>query len=518
MSEAEAAGPGTGLLRRRVGAFLVPFAVLVAWMGWVIAPERSEIFPVLLLEFATLSAFFGVAAARHPQGEVRVSDPLVVLGLVFFYYYVYPAIKWSSGMRFGLEHDNSVRLLVPIVSWVQWMHVVFMGGVLVAYLASAPLRHLGPVPLEHYSKSLPAGRPAAILGILPFLLTILDRIIREGSILPQRTYGAAWGETIQATSQANRLGGADQFVGQMLSKIYFIPSILFGIGLGLVLAKRLAEGRRLGALMLLGIAPVLMFLSGGSRGFVAMPFLMAVLVADMLAGPIRKRYLLALGLAGMAFFNAFSIYRGVQDQGFAAAMESTTSELQHRNEQQFEATEDSSMLVKEAYALAYTDASGETVRPDYFMRSVLSLLPVQILPDKATWETTAGILSQALLGSRSVEAGGGVAGATMADGYFYAGVIGVIALAIVLGLVLGLTQRYLLAPRVQGGASFLHAALFMTWLCQLFNFARNELGGVFIQIVYYLVLPLGLGWFFLRGPMAARWYARLPWLPRPRKT
>lgn len=509
---------GTGLLARRAGAFLVPFAALVAWMAWVIVPERSDAFVVMLAEMALLSSFFGLAAVRHPQGEVRVSDPLVVLGLVFFYYYMFPAIKWSSGLRFGLEHDSSIRLVSPIVVWVQWMHIAFMGGVLAAYLASAPLKHIAPIPLDAYNRLLPRGRPVAILGILPFLLTILDRIVREGSILPQRNYGAAWGETIEATTEANRLGGADQFIVQLLSKVYFIPSILFGIGLGLVLAQRLREGRKVAALMLLGIAPVLMFLSGGSRGFVAMPFLMAVVVADMLAGPIKKRYLLALALVGMAFFNAFSIYRGVQDQGFSAALESTTTELQTRNEQQFEATEDSSMLVKEAYALAYTDATGEMVREDYFLRSVLSLLPVQVLPDKANWETTAGFLSRALLGTRGVEAGGGVAGATMADGYMYAGVVGVILLAVVLGLILGLTERYLLAPRIDGGASFLHVALFLTWTCQLFSFARSELASVLIQLIYYLVLPLGAAKLLLRGPLAAQWYARLPWLARARKT
>lgn len=493
---------------RRVVTLLVVLIGMFLYATVGVDEARADALPAMLMSITAWVTVLGVGMFRDLNGQIRVGDPLVMMLAIYFYYFINPGITWLHGANLALSGPATVIISSELVSQIQTLHVIFMLIASGAYFAVVRPFRVQRMSAEEAEAWLPAPRTVLLIAFVPLLLVIVQRIVSDGTILPTRNYGAEWQSGQESMNEARRVGGGDQVALQLFSKIYFVPAILQGLGLGVWLCRSIARRSRWGLALFAVTMPVVMLLAGGARSGVALPFLMAVLIADHLVGPLRWRWILAGALVGLTFFNAFAVYRGVQDQGFSRAVESTREQLATEREASQASTEDSVMLVKEALMVTLVDRGAPTHGGIYFVENVLSLLPQQMYPDKLLWVPTGAQLTRLLIGRTAADEGtSGVAGSIVADGYQIERELGLMILALVMGAIYGLAAR---AVGIGAGhprrAQLVQLCIFLTYVPQAYNYVRSDLGQVLVQLLYHLLIPL-VGAKMLRGVVSGEaWY------------
>jgi oligosaccharide repeat unit polymerase len=274
--------------------------------------------------------------------------------------------------------------------------------------------------------------------------------------------------------------------------VSFYPDTALGLACGLLLATALRTRstrrtyRSLGVIAALALITYL--LGDGARSPVVISVVLAIMFADIIAGPIKLKTIapaIALLLLAFMFAGYFRTYR---DQGVVDAATLAVQDLRSSDEQRTSG-EFISMLSKEAAIVdLYRQTAPEGVT--YLFQSVLELVPSQLLPQKLDWDRTASTLSQAFLRS-GADLGAGVAGTNIGDGYRFAGALGVAVLACIFGGILGIVQRW--SMQVQAGAKsgpvLLRLALAASYNSLGVVIIRASLGEMLVYLLYGVVLP-----------------------------
>lgn len=485
--------------------------VLLAGYAWRTAvPERAAVLPSMLAEIALWTAILVSLILRHPRHELRVSEPaLSVLGWMF-YYFLKPTFAWITGRRFMFESSSTVILEPDIVERVQQLHMLFMVGFFGAYLALAPRVVIAEEGQRDRLRRLPPVWPFVLVGLLPYITEVGGRILSTGSILPTKNYGDATFDSFDAISASRAQGGADYLLTQILSKLWFFPLAALGMGYGVVLARLISAARWGLTVLFFTQVPLLFILGSGSRSYVVFPFLMAVMVADVLAGPFRWRFFLPIIAAGLPIIEFYGVFRGHQDLGIRGAVDASQEQI--ASEADLVNTEDSGMLVKEAFCVLYADHTRQFRGFEYFIDAILLVLPAQVVPDKARITVTANFLSDVFLGFAATR-GAGLAGTAVGDGYMIAGEVGVLFLAAIMGAMFSLVLRAGVSNRglLRGPViwRFVYTLLFAT---QVTQYIRADLSLALSYLLYFLALPYALVRVFEGSLISATsfWMERLP--------
>ena len=420
---------------------------------------------------------------RNPYPELRVSDP----GLLYLFwcalYLILPSIFWLLGAAIPwaeyVTHDLAVELL--------WMHGVFIACLIGGYLAARPTEG---VPVRVDVGRLPSGWVLFLVPLVPLAVEVFFRMASGGGILPDRTYGENWFDLYEGVQASRGAGGLGYVWTQILSKTIYYPILIQGVGLGLIMAQFFGKKRfQAGTLIFIGAVILAMILLGsGARSGYIMVFLVGLILADLLTGPIPWRYLLVALVAGLAVFEFLGLYRAYRDLPFNVALSDT---LEHYLSSDIPVLgEFTAMFSKEALVLQYVRDSGGIEGVNYLYQQFLALFPSQLIPVKMTWITTGDLASRELLGA-SYFAGGGVAGAMIGDCYRFAGTIGAPLMATLLGAVTGWTQRWLMSRSVPTGkTNLLRVALWACFLGWAFGIIRSDLNGLLVLLLYSCLLPL----------------------------
>ncbi len=482
-------------------------AALSAYAAFTVTDVRSTALGPFVAEVFLLAAIAGILALRDPEGQLRLSNPALMLLGWMFYYFVKPALAWLQGYRMALESPGTVLLDTDLVSQVQISHCWFALALFGVYFLVAPAAVPEPDPRGERD-GLIRPWPFVVLGLMPYAFNVVDRLMSGGSLVATASYGNVTENLNESIAASRSAGGAGYFVTQVLSKVWYLPLMSLGVGYYALLSRFLRERRRLSLALFFAQIPVLLFLGDGGRSYTIFPFLIALILVDALAVPVRwARYLPAVGAAVQAF-NFYGVFRGFQDEGptraFSASVDLLTSGEQVLN------TEDGIMLTKEAYCLLLS-GHGQIARgADYFLDSMILLLPSQIAPGKASLRSTADFLSDELLGQR--RRGAGVAGTMVGDGLLIGGDIGVVVLGAVLGTILGLLVRW--GYQGRDGAQLWRGVIMLLITAQTTQYVRADLVVVLTQIVYYVILPSLLIQLLLATRMLDRkvWQTRLAML------
>ena len=329
------------------------FVLLVAGMVYIAAgveETRAAGMAALMMEYAAWIALLGVAMARSPQGVLRVSDPYLMLLGLGFNFLVYPSIIWLHGADMERQWYEFGRIRMDIFVQLQGLHVMFMVALSALYFAIAP-RHRFRFEARDADAPLPDGRPWIVIGLLPVIYAAAQRLITTGTLAATKTYGEAWTTDYAEISAVHAEGGSALVAAQFVGKVWFLPWLALGIGEGLLLAKLLRDRRRLPLVLFALQAPVLLFLNSGGRSVIAAPFLIAVLVADVLVGPIKWRWVLSIGAVAMVGLNFFGIYRAYRDRDFGEAFALANEEFGNVSRSEAVSAEGPIMLVKEHFSI-----------------------------------------------------------------------------------------------------------------------------------------------------------------------
>lgn len=467
-------------------------AGLLAYGLGTLHESRSSIAPSLTLAIAAWAIALCAIVVREPTRRLRISDPGVLVLLFSAYYFLWPAVQWGQGKAFWLEGDFQLNSVV--VARVQQLHAVFLLAFGITWaairpkLASAPL---APAALA----ALPRGKFLLAVGLLPILYETLQRLATTGSFRPTADYGEMWFKLQDNVTATRSIGGSEYIANQILGKLWFLPLMALGLGLGLTMTRLIGERRWTALALFHAMFPVLMYLNPGGRSAIIGPYIIALVVADSLVGPLQWKFIAAVTSGGVAFFNFYGVFRGVQTQQLSSAIEATQTAI---SATEVVKSEESAMLVKEAYTLVWVDSTGYSRGISYFTESTLSLLPQQIVPEKTAWMNSANFLSRELLG-RDADYGAGVAGAVIADGYMIYRHLGVAVLALVYACLLALAVRAILID-VERTPLYRHLLL-AVFASQCFLLIRGDLLLVLNQIIFYLLLPAGvLQLLWIRSP------------------
>ena len=463
-----------------VGAAVGGYAV------WTTAPERIAALPWLLAVVAAWTGLLALVVLRHPQRQLRMSDSaLPVLGWMF-YYFIKPMFPWLAGRRFAFEGPATVVLDVDIVTRLQQLHLTFMLSFFAAYYVIAPRVSYARTFAPDADVKPPQVRWLVLLGLSPYISTALERLVTSGTILPTQSYGATAFDNHEAVLASRASGGADYVVTQILAKVWFYPIVALGIGYGVTLARLITARSRAATVALFAQIPALFLLGPGSRSYSVYPFVIALMVADVLAGPFQWRYILALVGVGLPVFEFYGVARSYQDQGVREAIESSQQQLSARGD--LVDTEDSGMLVKEAFCVVYGDHTHTALGAEYFLNGVLQLLPMQLVPDKARLWNTANFLGQEFLGS-AASRGAGMAGTSIGDGYLIGQEFGVVVLASVFGAIPAVMQRLAtLSPPGQGPVLWRYL-LVLTFTVHAPQFIRADIGILLNAAIFWVAIP-----------------------------
>ncbi len=467
----------------------------------VTVDSRRDALPSVVVEI--LAWALAVLSLRDHLGRIRLSEPgMWVLGWIA-YYFVVPAITWLGGSHFALEALAGLPLDAEMVSKIQYLHVAFIAVFVLVYRLVAPRFSFVPVSLTDIKKHFPLITPLVLVGLLPSLTEIAVRLVTSGTLRPTQGYGDAWIDIASNNSNSRNAGGGDYFYTQVLVKIWFIPLMCLGLGYGMIYARLLLE-KRWGTLALFHLQfPILLYLGSGSRSAVATPVLIAFIVADYLYGALPWRYLLVVMALGTAFFNFYAFFRGYQTEDIDTAVTQSLDAQDADVDADSDRTEGGAMLVKEAYAISWAESTGTERGLDYYTESVLSLLPLQVMPEKAEFFSTANMLSREMLGRAAAYSG--VAGAILGDGYIAGREPGVVILAGVLGLVFGILVRVLVrAAPGQTGPPFWRVALLACFAGQTVSVIRGDLSIVLTQILFNVAIPSAIV-VFVVGKQESGW-------------
>ena len=475
----------------RMGLFtlLLLFVVGIAYIGAGTEEVRAPGMFAVMIEYAVWIGLLLVAMLRSPGATLRVSDPyLMMLGLGFNFL-VSPGIMWLHGAELERQWFELGRIRMEIFIQLQWLHIMFIVALSAVYFALAPRHRFIPIARD-LSVQLPNGTPWIVLGLLPFLLGVVQRVITTGSLAATQNYGEVWTSDYAELTAVHAEGGSALVATQFVGKVWFLPWLALGIGEGLLLAKLLREKRQLPLVLFALQAPVLLFLNSGGRSVIAAPFLIAVLVADVLVGPIRWRWVLSIGSVAMVGLNFFGIYRAYRERDFGEAIAIANERFGSVSRSESLSAEGPIMLMKEHFAIAWTDASNYSRGVSYFSESILALLPQQLVPEKLRYMNTSTFLSREFLGA-AADAGGGIAGAIIADGYMIGRELGVIVLGGVLGgLAGGITRALGTGSQFAEGRPMLwQVVLLVSWSLQGIPFFRNDLSVIVSQLGSVVVIP-----------------------------
>lgn len=447
-------------------------------------PERMAVLPTLLTEVAVWTGLVATVALRNPQGMLRMSDmALSILGWMFFYF-IKPAITWTQGWRFAFEGTTTVTLDTDIVARIQGLHIAFMMAFFFVYFVVAPrLDYEPPLSRKSASERGPAALAFVVLGLMPYLFNVVERVTTTGSILPSQSYGVSTYEAHDELLRARAMGGADYVVTQLFAKLWFYPVLALGLGYGVMLARFYAARRWLPIAVMFAQVPVLFLLGPGSRSYSVYPFIIALIVADLLAGPLPWRPVLAAVAAGVPIANFYAVVRGYQDLGLREAIASSREQIASLGD--MVDTEDSAMLVKEAFCVQFADHTHVTSGASYFAESLLQLLPLQVVPEKAHFWSTANFLSQQFLGAAATR-GAGMAGTAIGDGYLIGEELGLVVLAATFALIPSLMLR-----AVSDGRRAWGNILVLAFAVHAPQFARADLSTLVNAAVFSVLLPGG---------------------------
>ncbi len=508
----ETAAPRRALSGAPMLGLLFGAAVALSVYAAVTATEvRSSVLGPFIAEVAVLFGVAGVMVLRDPEGRLRLSNPgLLLLGWMF-YYFVKPALAWLQGYRMALESPGTVLLDTDIVSQVQLAHCWFALSLFGVYFLLSPTAIPSADPKGERDGVIRPW-PFVVLGLLPYAFNLVDRLVSGGSLVATASYGDVTDNEAESIAASRSTGGAGYLVTQVLSKVWYLPVMSLGVGYYALLSRFLREHRRLALALFFAQIPVLLFFGNGGRSYTIFPFLIALILVDALALPVRwMRYLPAAG-AAVQVFNFYGVFRGFQSEGptgaFNASVELLTSGERVLN------TEDGIMLTKEAYCLLLSSHGQISRGADYFLDAMILLLPSQIAPGKASLRSTAEFLSDELLGQR--RRGAGVAGTMVGDGLLIGGEIGVVVLGAVLGMILGLLVRW--GYQGRDGAHLWRGIIMLLITAQTTQYVRADLVVVLTQIIYYVILPSVLINVLLSSRMLSRqvWETRLAMLRRSR--
>lgn len=467
--------------------WIASIGVAVGGYGvWVTAPERATVLPSFLTVVATWTMLLTVAIFRHPHRQLRMSEPVLPVFGWMFYYFIKPMFSWLAGRRFAFESPSTVLLEPDLVARVQLLHVLFMLAFFASYYTVAPRVSFQAPFAEPDPPTAPRVRGLVLLGLLPYINTAIERVVTTGTILPTRSYGTTTFESYEQVLASRAAGGADYIVTQIFAKIWFFPIIALGVGYGVTIARYVSTRRWVYLLAFFAQVPALFLLGPGSRSYSVYPFIIAIMIADLLAGPFQWRYLLALIGAGLPVFEFYGIARSYQDQGVREAIESSQQQISARGD--LVDTEDSGMLVKEAFCVVYGDHTHTALGAEYFLNGVLQLLPMQLVPDKARLWNTTNFLGQEFLGT-SASRGAGMAGTSVGDGYLIGQEFGVVVLAVVFGSIPAWMQRIAAHAAPGKGPILWRYLLVMTFAVHSPQFVRADISILLNAAIFWVALP-----------------------------
>ncbi|MFO0647405.1 MAG: hypothetical protein U0326_14290 [Polyangiales bacterium] len=475
-----------GFLRERERLIAVEMFVaagLCAWAWKVAIPDRAEVLPSVFAEIAVLALCVITLTTRDPLGTLRLSNPALSMVGWMFYYFIKPAFTWLQGYRMMFESSSTIILDASIVSDVQLLHCYFMGAFFTTYLLVAPRRMVRPIFTRDSQPNLPV-LPFILLGLAPYVGTMVDRIATTGTIFPTASYGEAVAAEADSLFESRAEGGAGYFLTQVLSKVWYFPLMALGLGYGVLVSKYVTQKRWLRVAAIFAQVPVLLLLGSGSRSGTIYPFLLAIMIADALSGPYRWWRLTPLMGVALEAFDFYGFFRGHQQEGFQAGIESSLREIDAAPDTA--RSEDATMLTKEAYCLFIVNHGRDYKGIEYFAEQLIQLLPAQLAPEKMRQVNTADFLANELIGYGRYASG--VAGAMVGDGYLMGGTLGVICLSAVLGLTFGLVVRWGMSGA--NGQAVLWRYLLMVMISvQATQYIRADFSVVLVQILYYVVLP-----------------------------
>jgi len=421
-----------------------------------------------------------------PGKDLRISDPAVlVLGWSAIYLF-YPTIFWLQG-NVSQQIFFSKYLSPSSVGFLMWLHGLFILGFISGYLIFLNRSPVFPQPVN--IKVLPQGW---LLYLLPFSLLILEALIRfgtTGQFFPVVTRGEGADQVYQTAAAAQAQGGLLKIWVQISSKMGYYLMIMQGAGIGLIITHTLYSRRKLTRnLLILGAGFLLsLFLGGGERSAYIIPFVIGLIIADLLIGPISwVRLAVVFGLFFLVF-EFFGIFRNLRDLGYEYALYRSWEDLTTISLAQFELPEFLGMLGKEVLGIEVY-RSPEGLR--YLVDSCLLLIPSQILPEKTAISTTTEVLSREIYG-KFYERGLAAGGSMIVDGWRFYQTFGVLLLGALIGLSYALTQNWLSKDsrtRMQGPVLFKLALVAGFYGFSFYAF-RSDLFSYGFWFVYFLFFP-----------------------------
>lgn len=445
---------------------------------------RAAGLPAVLVEIATWCASALIVATRGSGLRLRISDPGVIfLGWCLFFY-VDPGVSWVTG---EIRYEPAFESIVGTAQFVhvQYVQAIFIAALVIPYRLIAPPMIFSADSCERILDSLPPVRWLVVIGVAPVVAEAVRRFIETGSIVPTGAYIDMWYGMREEARLAANSGGVALLLDQLEGKLAIVPLVALGAALGMVFAKLVRE-RRWRTFLLLHLAfPLLTYMGVGARSNALSTFIVAVAIADLLAGPVPWSYVFGVVSVGGVFAQAYALFRMVQNESLEAALATVSGEY---GKELYTENEGSGMIVKESFIVTLVDRSGVTQGARYFVEQVASLLPQQMLPDKMGWMRMAQFLSNELLG-REASRGAGIAGAMVADGYWMGRDVGVAILAAVLGVLVGVVVRWCVRGRVEGGVALWWVVLLAGFCSRLFFVIRGDLGIVLTEIVVDVAAP-----------------------------
>ncbi len=486
---------GLNLAKRSVGSSR-SFAILTITIGclaiylyawFTAAPEYFGPAAAALGFQLGCWAFAGVLLVHYfPRGYPRISDPAVLVLLWSGIYFIYPSILWLQGHVFN---DNSITLDTAV--FLIWLHGLFILGFIFGHLIFR--RSSSWVMPRLNVDNLPNGWLLYLAPFSFFLVSVVVRYVSSGALF--QNYSNNWYEIYSSVNKARAAGGSNYILTQIWSKTYFYSILIQGMGVGLIIIKMIHSHKYIWRnLIIFGIVFLItMSLGFGARSWVIIVYLIGLIVADMISGPlIPWRYLFTLVLTGLVVFTYYGYFRTYTSFGWEKALDLGYEEFEKYSVRTVDIPEFSVMFLKEAEGIKIFRAK-DNEGIYLIIRSVLMVIPSQILPEKMHWATTTDILSKDMEGE-AYDEGNGMAGAIIVDGYRFAGEAGVPLLAFILGGILAVFHNIMNNyTRSTNQADILIRIGLMAGLySSLFDIIRGDLGGLIVKIVYFVIIPWAL--------------------------
>jgi hypothetical protein len=433
-------------------------------------------------------------ASLTSNGHLRVSDPAVLFLLWLGLYLIYPSIFWLQGDfdQFGssLKTSKAVSLV--------WFHGLFIMGFMAGHLCLRKRWRLVMPPLD--LDRLPKGW---LLYLLPFSVLLLEIVIRlatTGNLLPPQTRAdlsfGAW-QDIQA---AHAHGGLELLWQQLFYKVNCYPVIIQGVGAALIMVHTIRANMKLIrniAILMAGLLFTLLF-GSGDRSDAMMPYIIAIILTDILIGPFRYRVLFILFIVTLVSFEFYGAYRNIRYLPFDQAIGLAYDDFINQTVKEHKISDFSGMFTKE-YVGIEIFSKKDTEGINYLINSVARMLPLQILPEKKFIMSTSEALSLATYGSHAAMKGRGTAGAMIVDGYRFAGTAGVALLGAIIGALLASVHNWFtqeVRPGFQGPV-LMKIVLVSGLYAWSYIFIRHDLTIIFTTFLWQIIIPWFLVFLFV---------------------